>query len=420
MEAGESSRWGARITTTSSGDDASQQTGECHSNGSDSSDKGSSYGSSMANSSICCCCSGNSSTTTTPKPLNAGAAHRTKPPSPAAATNSPSCPSANSRSHSCRTAAGSREQPATTGATTSAGTLLHGFLLLGLGTSHELEGPSDSLSDIDPFDALDPAAPAAAPDAVADDAAAAATTVTAEGGDTWRVPLLLGSNGCSAVEGENSFVVSAPAAYVPTQEEQQQQQKALLLQQPEQQQEQQHDDEQQQHQDAQGVICRFVSWVSRLFERLGMLCLGILLKPLLLMCRLLLPGPQPGFSLKRFLLFLGPGWLVAMAYVDPGNLEADLRAGATRNGDGSSSKSGAEETAAGGYALLWLLLWGHAIGWTFQVLAARLGNVTNTDLARSAQTDSKRMSAIHLGCVWFPVSMPVCGLGGLPLRLSAS
>ena len=41
------------------------------------------------------------------------------------------------------------------------------------------------------------------------------------------------------------------------------------------------------------------------------------------------PAPErPRFSLRTFLTSLGPGLLVSLAYIDPGNLEADLQLGA--------------------------------------------------------------------------------------------
>ena len=39
---------------------------------------------------------------------------------------------------------------------------------------------------------------------------------------------------------------------------------------------------------------------------------------------------QPsGSYVKDFLFFSGPGWFVSIAYVDPGNYQADILAGAT-------------------------------------------------------------------------------------------
>ena len=38
--------------------------------------------------------------------------------------------------------------------------------------------------------------------------------------------------------------------------------------------------------------------------------------------------PQPIFSLRKLWAFTGPGFLMSIAYLDPGNIEGDLQAGA--------------------------------------------------------------------------------------------
>jgi natural resistance-associated macrophage protein len=58
---------------------------------------------------------------------------------------------------------------------------------------------------------------------------------------------------------------------------------------------------------------------------------------------------------------MGPGFLMSIAFVDPGNLESDLQAG-----------------AYGGYSLLWVLLWSTVIGAVMQCAAIRLGVVSGT------------------------------------------
>ena len=40
------------------------------------------------------------------------------------------------------------------------------------------------------------------------------------------------------------------------------------------------------------------------------------------------PTMQPYFSCKKLLTFIGPGVLMSIAYLDPGNIESDLKAGA--------------------------------------------------------------------------------------------
>ncbi|XP_042064944.1 metal transporter Nramp3-like [Salvia splendens] len=70
------------------------------------------------------------------------------------------------------------------------------------------------------------------------------------------------------------------------------------------------------------------------------------------------------FSWRKLWLFTGPGFLMSIAFLDPGNLEGDLQSG-----------------AIAGYSLLWLLLWATAMGLLVQLLAARLGVVTGKHLA---------------------------------------
>lgn len=70
------------------------------------------------------------------------------------------------------------------------------------------------------------------------------------------------------------------------------------------------------------------------------------------------------FSFKKLLVFMGPGFLMSIAYLDPGNIESDLKAG-----------------AVAGFQLLWLLLVAHCLGFLLQCLAIRLGVVTGNHLA---------------------------------------
>jgi manganese transport protein len=79
------------------------------------------------------------------------------------------------------------------------------------------------------------------------------------------------------------------------------------------------------------------------------------------------PGPGRAWShgLRRLLSLLGPAWLVAVGYIDPGNWATDLAAGAGH-----------------GYALLWVVAAASLAAMALQVLAARLGLATGADLAR--------------------------------------
>ncbi|KAL2333476.1 hypothetical protein Fmac_014689 [Flemingia macrophylla] len=75
-------------------------------------------------------------------------------------------------------------------------------------------------------------------------------------------------------------------------------------------------------------------------------------------------GRVPPFSWRKLWLFTGPGFLMSIAFLDPGNLEGDLQAG-----------------AIAGYSLLWLLMWATAMGLLIQLLSARLGVATGRHLA---------------------------------------
>ncbi len=72
----------------------------------------------------------------------------------------------------------------------------------------------------------------------------------------------------------------------------------------------------------------------------------------------------PCFNFRTLWLFTGPGWLMSIAYLDPGNIEADLQSGVIAE-----------------YKLLWVLWWATVLGLMFQRLAARLGVVTGKHLA---------------------------------------
>ncbi|CAN6583807.1 unnamed protein product [Malus baccata var. baccata] len=66
---------------------------------------------------------------------------------------------------------------------------------------------------------------------------------------------------------------------------------------------------------------------------------------------------KPGW--RKFLAHVGPGFLVSLAYLDPGNLETDLQAGANHR-----------------YELLWVILIGLVFALIIQSLSANLGVTT--------------------------------------------
>lgn len=73
---------------------------------------------------------------------------------------------------------------------------------------------------------------------------------------------------------------------------------------------------------------------------------------------------RKGARSSPILVSAGPGLLMSIAFLDPGNLEGDLQAG-----------------ASGGFRLLWVLLWSHVMGLLLQMQAARIGVATGQDLA---------------------------------------
>jgi manganese transport protein len=78
--------------------------------------------------------------------------------------------------------------------------------------------------------------------------------------------------------------------------------------------------------------------------------------------------PAGGHWLRRLLAFAGPGYLVSVGYMDPGNWATDLAGG---------SKFG--------YTLLSVILLSNLMAILLQALAARLGIVTDRDLAQACR-----------------------------------
>lgn len=78
--------------------------------------------------------------------------------------------------------------------------------------------------------------------------------------------------------------------------------------------------------------------------------------------------PTAGVWWRRLLAFVGPGYLVSVGYMDPGNWATDL-AGGSRFG----------------YTLLSVILLSNLMAILLQALAARLGIVTDRDLAQACR-----------------------------------
>ena len=78
------------------------------------------------------------------------------------------------------------------------------------------------------------------------------------------------------------------------------------------------------------------------------------------------PGVDTPFTFGTFIKYFGPGWLVCIAYVDPGNFQADIQSGATS-----------------GFSQNWVILWTQLLSWYVQYMCVKLQHYTNSNLAEA-------------------------------------
>ncbi len=83
--------------------------------------------------------------------------------------------------------------------------------------------------------------------------------------------------------------------------------------------------------------------------------------------------PVGGGAFRRFLAFAGPGYLVAVGYMDPGNWATDIAGG-----------------SAFGYTLLSVILLSNLMAIVLQALSARLGVGAGMDLAQACRANYSR------------------------------
>lgn len=95
------------------------------------------------------------------------------------------------------------------------------------------------------------------------------------------------------------------------------------------------------------------------------------------------------FSFRKLWAFTGPGFLMSIAYLDPGNIESDLQTGAKAN-----------------FKLLWVLLLTTFLGLLMQRLAARLGVVTGMHLAEVCNSFYHKVPRLIL---WVMVEIAIIG-----------
>ncbi|MEH3036487.1 MAG: Nramp family divalent metal transporter [Sphingomonas adhaesiva] len=104
------------------------------------------------------------------------------------------------------------------------------------------------------------------------------------------------------------------------------------------------------------------------------------------------PVPQGAGFWRRLAAFVGPGWLVAVGYMDPGNWATDIAGG-----------------SAFGYALLSVVLLSNLMAIILQSLSARLGIGAGLDLAQACRRRTSRPVAIVLW-VLAEVAIVACDL----------
>ncbi|XP_043667661.1 protein Malvolio isoform X1 [Vespula pensylvanica] len=96
-----------------------------------------------------------------------------------------------------------------------------------------------------------------------------------------------------------------------------------------------------------------------------------------------------GFNFRKLWAFTGPGFLMSIAYLDPGNIESDLQSGAKAS-----------------YKLLWVLLSATILGLIMQRLSARLGVVTGLHLAEMCYRQYKKVPRLVL---WIMIEIAIIG-----------
>ena len=98
--------------------------------------------------------------------------------------------------------------------------------------------------------------------------------------------------------------------------------------------------------------------------------------------------PRSGSFWRKLLAFSGPGYLVAVGYMDPGNWATDLAAGSQF-----------------GYTLLSVILISNLMAILLQALCARLAFATGRDLAQACRDHYSKPTAVVL---WFLCEIAIC------------
>src|SRR5215467_9523140 len=105
-----------------------------------------------------------------------------------------------------------------------------------------------------------------------------------------------------------------------------------------------------------------------------------------------IPVSHTASWIRKILAFAGPGYLVAVGYMDPGNWATDIGGGARF-----------------GYTLLSVILISNLMAMLLQALSAKLGIVTGRDLAQACRESYSRPTSISLWMVC-EIAIAACDL----------
>src|SRR5688500_1463874 len=105
-----------------------------------------------------------------------------------------------------------------------------------------------------------------------------------------------------------------------------------------------------------------------------------------------IPIPEGAGFWKKMMAFAGPGYLVAVGYMDPGNWATDLAGGARF-----------------GYTLLSVIMISNLMAILLQALAARLGIASGRDLAQACRDHFSKPVTIFLWIVC-EIAIAACDL----------
>lgn len=139
-----------------------------------------------------------------------------------------------------------------------------------------------------------------------------------------------------------------------------------------------------------------------------------------------------GFSFRKLWAFTGPGFLMSIAYLDPGNIESDLQSGVVAKYKVCPAGTKAKTAKAAAisfiyftiksllaffffiiflvdflrFQLLWVLLSATVLGLVMQRLSARLGVVTGLHLAEMCYRQYKKVPRFIL---WIMIEIAIIG-----------